>query len=536
MGLLLQRVWSFLLNQGSSKLFHKKFSTVLPISIDGGYGWVIVAITFIGVFTVDGIAYTFYILMPGLIKDGLTESNCALSIATINSLSMLIAPLSSSLCNAIGFRTVMIIGSVISCLGFAMSYFAITLFGFLGYYFTFGILGGIGLGLMYLPMSVAPSMWFDTKRPLAVGIATCGTGIGMIVIPFLLEYLTTCFHYRTLNLVIAALMSVNVITAVFLRPAPTIEIEVDNKNEPEKGVTARKFIGNFQFKVKETDSSFSASHSFRQFRSKRTSKLMSRSTISLLKLKEKRSYSVNSHFNEEDTIMDYSMHVYYLPTKKDVNEPTCKVCCPESLVRTISNMASYTLLETPKFLCFCGSGLSFYAVVTVPILFINTYMKQSTKDVDPHHLQLLIPFMGLGVFVGRLGGGILLHIFPTIKALALCLIIHLLISTSSFLLTFFAYYPFYFIYSSLYGLCFGLYGSLRNLLLVDYIGLENLTPATGILFTIAGLSNLIGPPVAVEITGGGKHLDLAFYFTSIMFTVSTICLLPLICAKKAISN
>lgn len=47
-------------------------------------------------------------------------------------------------------------------------------------------------------------------------------------------------------------------------------------------------------------------------------------------------------------------------------------------------------------------------------------------------------------------------------------------------------------------MCFiiGVFTSIRSLILVDYLGLEKLTTATGVSFAFGGLALLLGPPFA----------------------------------------
>ena len=47
--------------------------------------------------------------------------------------------------------------------------------------FTYGVLGGLGFGLMYVPAVVAPGLYFTTKRSTATGVAMCGSGAGTFV-------------------------------------------------------------------------------------------------------------------------------------------------------------------------------------------------------------------------------------------------------------------------------------------------------------------------------------------------------------------
>ena len=43
---------------------------------------------------------------------------------------------------------------------------------------TYGILGGFGLGMVYLPAVVSCGYYFEKRRALATGVAVCGSGVG----------------------------------------------------------------------------------------------------------------------------------------------------------------------------------------------------------------------------------------------------------------------------------------------------------------------------------------------------------------------
>ena len=43
---------------------------------------------------------------------------------------------------------------------------------------TYGVIGGFGLGLIYLPAVVAVGYYFEKRRALATGISVCGSGVG----------------------------------------------------------------------------------------------------------------------------------------------------------------------------------------------------------------------------------------------------------------------------------------------------------------------------------------------------------------------
>lgn len=82
-------------------------------------------------------------------------------------------PVVSALANKYGCRAVCIAGSIISAAAFVLSTFSTSVNMLM---LTYGILGGFGFGLIYLPAVVAVGYYFETKRSLATGIAVCGSG------------------------------------------------------------------------------------------------------------------------------------------------------------------------------------------------------------------------------------------------------------------------------------------------------------------------------------------------------------------------
>ncbi|KAI0225143.1 hypothetical protein LSAT2_023936 [Lamellibrachia satsuma] len=59
---------------------------------------------------------------------------------------------------------------------------------------------------MYLPAVVIVGFYFDRRRSLATGISACGSSIGGVVVPPLLEYLVQVYGWEIAVLVVAGLM------------------------------------------------------------------------------------------------------------------------------------------------------------------------------------------------------------------------------------------------------------------------------------------------------------------------------------------
>jgi MFS family permease len=77
------------------------------------------------------------------------------------------APVASALCNKWGCRLIGIIGSIVASVAVAMSIFSPNI---VVMWLSFGLIGGIGMGLVYLPSIVMVGYYFEEKRAIATGI------------------------------------------------------------------------------------------------------------------------------------------------------------------------------------------------------------------------------------------------------------------------------------------------------------------------------------------------------------------------------
>ena len=85
-----------------------------------------------------------------------------------------------------GPRIVVAMGSVILGIGFVLSGFISSKTGL---YLTYGLIAGIGGGMVYLPpISTAPKWWPDRKA-LATGFAVVGLGLGSFIMGPLATYI-----------------------------------------------------------------------------------------------------------------------------------------------------------------------------------------------------------------------------------------------------------------------------------------------------------------------------------------------------------
>lgn len=193
----------------------------LPRPPDGGWGWVIVGASLLANIIVDGITYTFGVFLPKFQQAfNKPKSTIALAGSLQVGTYLCVGPIVSALTNRYGCKKVTVIGSVIATFAFVVCIFAPNAEIFI---LTFGVIGGFGFGMMYLPAIVIVGYYFERKRALATGIAVCGSGIGMFIMAPLSDLLLDQFDWRGALLVIAGIVFNGAVCGMLMRPLPFME-------------------------------------------------------------------------------------------------------------------------------------------------------------------------------------------------------------------------------------------------------------------------------------------------------------------------
>ncbi|XP_045582526.1 monocarboxylate transporter 14 isoform X2 [Procambarus clarkii] len=197
---------------------------------DGGWGWVVVAASFMCNVVVDGIIFSCGMLLPKFREEfNVSNSEVSWVSSLLGGFYLIVGPFVSALANAYGFRTVCILGAVISSVAFGISSFATSIY-FLQ--FTFGVIGGIGFGLIYVPAVIATGFYFEKRRALATGIAVCGSGIGTFIFAPLNNYLIVAIDWRWTLVVYAGITLTCAVFGLAFRPLQPTSGPWDEDLEP----------------------------------------------------------------------------------------------------------------------------------------------------------------------------------------------------------------------------------------------------------------------------------------------------------------
>jgi len=139
------------------------------------------------IFICMGTIYSWSVFrkpLEALLGIGATES--ALPYTVFLCCYALMMPVAGGVIEKIGPRKTALLGGGILSLGWVLSGFAESIVYFV---FTFGVLGGCGVGLVYsAPLAVAAN-WFPEKKGLAVGLTLAGFGLSPFITAPVAHYL-----------------------------------------------------------------------------------------------------------------------------------------------------------------------------------------------------------------------------------------------------------------------------------------------------------------------------------------------------------
>lgn len=423
---------------------------------DGGWGWVVVAASFMCNMTLDGIAYSYGILLSALMEHfGEGKGLMSLVGSILAGVIMLVGPIASGLTNKFGTRVVCIIGAVTSSFAIFISTYSPNV-PFL--MFSYGVVGGLGLGLMYVPAVVAVGYWFEKRRSLVTGISTCGSGAGTIVFAPLVTALEKSYGWQGCNQILAGLCLLCALFGLTMKPVPL------KKPDEEDSLT----------EIKRENTS-AGPYSDAEFDYMDGEKVNGREQLQL----------------ETQT------------EEKPVNGGICQT------------------LRNPAFLLIMLANLPAVMGLYIPYMFLPAMSEE--RGLTKEQGAALISLIGLFNTAGRvISGAITDH--PKVDALFVtCLAL-----LSGALCPFFmdlcgSDFASYIVVSIMFGFSLSAWPAVTSSMLVDLLGLEQLTSGFGALTCIRGLAAFLGPPLGgFVIDNSGGNYSYAFYIAAALLGSSSI--------------
>lgn len=182
------------------------------------YGYFIVAACFFIFFILGGVTFSFGVFFkPMLSEFGWTRAATSGAFSLNMILGGVFGILGGRLTDRFGPRLVITGGGLLICLGYLLMSQVNAIWQI---YLFLGMLAGIGMGGMAIPMMSTIARWFTKGRGLATGIVSSGVGVGIIIMPPIANLLITSYSWRTSYLILGIMVIVFIgIPAQFIRRA-----------------------------------------------------------------------------------------------------------------------------------------------------------------------------------------------------------------------------------------------------------------------------------------------------------------------------
>ena len=196
-------------------------TTALASTVSGRKRWFQLALGVIAMMAISSPQYVWTLFTKPLLGTvGGTLPDLQVTFSILIVLQTWLSPLQGALVDRFGPRLLVMTGCALSGLCWVLTAYATSLPAI---YFTYGVLGGIGTGIVYIGIIGQMVKWFPDKRGFATGMAAAGYGFGAIFLNFPISSMLASAGLQHTLIVFGLLQgAVGVVAALFLQPAPAM--------------------------------------------------------------------------------------------------------------------------------------------------------------------------------------------------------------------------------------------------------------------------------------------------------------------------
>lgn len=191
----------------------------VPPPPNGGYGWVCTACSAVVNAHTWGLNSSYGVFLAHYLSHETFPGATPLEYAFVGSLSiscaMLISPVATTTTRFFGTRVTMQIGVILESASLIGASFAKEIWQL---FLSQGICFGLGMGFLFVGSVPVVPQWFTTRRSLASGIATSGSGLGGLVYSLaagaMIQTIGLAWAFRVLGIIVFV---VNTICTILMR-------------------------------------------------------------------------------------------------------------------------------------------------------------------------------------------------------------------------------------------------------------------------------------------------------------------------------
>ncbi|XP_033152392.1 monocarboxylate transporter 9 isoform X4 [Drosophila mauritiana] len=547
----------------------------MVIPPDGGFGWVIMVLSFLAQLIIDGIIFTIGVLLPSIAQDLDVSISSVSFVASVQiGCYFTSGAFSAVLINRFGFRKVAIAGVLCSTTTILASSWSVSLTMLIFFYSVLvpACAGGITLSMIWASSQLIVGYYFERYRPMANGFSCSGGGAGIVLFTFLNSWLVPIIGWRNMLRTQAGLiMLILLMVVAYVEVAPT---QVGLYHLPGSSETSSdEYYGNFYVHdylrqsaltagsksilstyepppKKKGCAKFCPSSNCCWRRRKKSENDEEQNLLirpapleredlfytgpaeyekprSTENLDGKEFHLMGSDKNTQQ--VNYGIKNIHLDDESDrvsrvhkerrwSNENTKKQnsCRNSRFMLTLLKLFDYRLLKQFEFKILVASAFLFPMGFNIPFVYSSA---RTTIPIE--YARMIGPIIGISNLVMRNILGILAYKRRT-WTLGLCGC-GLVFGGFSVLIS--AFYGenliwFQFLYGFSYAVAPAVYSTLRGLIYVKYLGLSKLTNAFGITSLAMGMGAFIGTTIAGKLIGITGNYSAAFCFAGLCLVMS----------------
>ncbi|KAL0964708.1 hypothetical protein UPYG_G00327870 [Umbra pygmaea] len=454
--------------------------------LDGGWGWAIVAACFMAQLLAYGSPQSVGVLYP----EWLTAFHEGKGMtAWVGSLVSGVGLIASPVCSAcvvnFGARPVTIFSGVMVSGGLMLSAFAPNV-PFL--IFSYGVVVGLGCGLLWAATLTITCQYFDKRRGLALGIVTTGTSVGGFLYATAQVELIQLYGLEGCLLIIGAL-ALNIVACA--GPMRALQLPVYYLRQRAAALQRTQ------------------------------EQLYVRSMTNGEPGEPSRTNKKNLHINDL---------LITIETKDRRANESGLLRCPTLVKMVKAKQRDYSqylqttaaLLQERVFVCLCVALFCFSLGAFPPLLFLED-VAQSQGLIDGVSPLPLVSIVAISQGVGKLLLGAMADL-RGVNSVVLYSLTVLGSGASLLLIPLTQTYVLLQLLSAALGFLSGNW-SLTSYCTTSVVGIDRLAQAHGILMFFGGFGVMLGPPVVGWLYDWTLSYDLAFYLSGGCVILGGVCLL-----------
>ncbi|XP_029926865.1 monocarboxylate transporter 9 [Myripristis murdjan] len=450
-------------------------------ALDGGWGWVIVVAAFMAQFLAYGAPQSVGVLYPEWLQAFQEGKGMTAWVGSlVSGVGLVASPVCSACVDNFGERPVTIFSGVMVAGGLMLSAFAPNVQFLM---FSYGIVVGLGCGLVYVATLTITCKYFDKRRGLALGIVTTGTSVGAFVYATAQKELIVLFGLDGCLLIIGALALNLIACAGFMRPLNMPGYYLKQKAALERHTEEQLFEKPPVDDLKVTPGSTTTTPD---------KTLMVKELLITIDAKD---LAIQTEKKRSSFLS--GLAIVKVIKKKQ-----------QAYAKYMHSMAD--IMQDQAMVAFCIAVFLFSLGAFPPVLFMED-VAQSQGLIEEVSFIPLVSIVAITTGVGKLVLGVLADI-RWINSIYLYAFTLFAAGVALLLIPVTKTYVGLQILSAIVGFFSGNW-SLTSYITTKIVGLDRLTQAHGILMFFGGFGIMLGPPIVGSFYDWTQSYDLAFYFS-----------------------